>query len=167
MSDDPKAGDPKLDERQQGVLQSLRTAVKLATIPVRRCGECAKCCEGWLSGVVYGHAFSPGRPCFFLEKVCSIYPDRPNDPCRTYRCSWLAEEIFPMWMKPSLVNVIITKRTDEKSKLPYYIADQTGDTFDGRASRWLVDWATQTKANLELRLNGEVKRLGAPEFVDG
>ncbi|HEX4511473.1 MAG TPA: hypothetical protein VH328_15405 [Burkholderiaceae bacterium] len=167
MSDEPKRQDPALDARQQDVLQSLRGAVKLAPVPVRSCGECAKCCEGWLSGTVYGHAFSPGRPCFFLEKTCSIYPDRPLDPCRNYRCAWLAEEIFPMWMKPSLANVILTKREDAQSKAAYYIADQAGDTFDVRALQWLLDWAKESGANLEYRLNGEVKRLGAPEFVNG
>jgi hypothetical protein len=172
MSDAPKRPDSEgpevqLDDRQRGVLQSLRAAVKVAPVPVRSCGECAKCCEGWLSGTVYGHAFSPGRPCFFLEKTCSIYPDRPVDPCRNYRCSWLAEEIFPMWMKPSLSNVIITRREDEASKLPYYIADVAGEAFDGRAATWLLQWAAETKVNLEYRLNGEVQRLGAPEFVNG
>jgi len=167
MSDHPKPDDPKLTERQQGVLQSLRAAVKLAPVPARSCGECAKCCEGWLSGTAYGHAFSPGRPCFFLEKTCSIYQDRPVDPCRNYRCSWLSEELFPMWMKPSLANVIITKKDDEERKVSYYIVDQAGETFDARALRWLAAWATDTQSNIEYRLNGEVKRLGSPEFVKG
>lgn len=167
MRDDRRPADPALDARQQGVLQSLRAAVKLAPVPVRSCGECAKCCEGWLSGTVFGHAFSPGRPCFFLERTCSIYPDRPLDPCRNYRCAWLAEETFPMWMKPNLANVIITRRDDEKTQRPYYIADRAGDTFDARALDWLLTWAAETGANLEYRLNGEVKRVGSPDFVSG
>jgi len=173
MSDHPRPekphqpDDPELTERQQGVLQSLRAAVKLAPVPVRSCGECAKCCEGWLSGTVYGHAFSPGRPCFFLEKTCSIYQDRPVDPCRNYRCGWLAEDLFPMWMKPSLSNLLITRKDDEERKLSYYIVDQAGDTFDDRALRWLVAWAADTKANIEYRVNGELKRVGSPGFVDG
>ena len=163
----PRPESPSLTERQQGVLQSLRTAVKMAPVPARACGECAKCCEGWLSGAAYGHTFAPGRPCFFLEKTCSIYADRPVDPCRNYRCAWLAEEIFPMWMKPSLANVIITRKDDEQGGPPYYVVDRAGDTFDARAWNWLVRWAEETNSNVECRLDGEVKRLGSPRFVNG
>jgi hypothetical protein len=177
MSERPKQEDPgaaasgreapELTARQQGVLQSLRAAVKTAPVPVRTCGECAKCCEGWLSGSAHGHAFAPGRPCFFLEKTCSIYADRPVDPCRNYRCAWLSEETFPMWMKPSLANLIITRKDDDGDGSPYYIVDRAGDTFDVRAWNWLVTWAKETGSNVECRLNGEVKRLGSARFVNG
>lgn len=156
---------PKLSERQLTVLASIRGAVKTAPTPERRCGECAKCCEGWLSGNVYGHAFTTGIPCFFLEKTCSIYADRPVDPCRSYRCAWLEEEIFPMWTKPHLSNILITKRKDDKSDLFYYVVDQAGATFDPRALTWLERWARDSGANVEFRLNGDVLRVGAREFV--
>ncbi len=157
--------DPKLTSRQQSVLESMRGAIKTPPLPVRSCGDCAKCCEGWLSGSVYGHAFSPGTPCFFLEKTCSIYKDRPVDPCRHYRCGWLAEDTFPMWMKPNLVNVIITKRENKERKISYYVIDQAGDGFDQKALNWLVGWATRTNSNIECCFGGEVKRIGSPEFV--
>lgn len=155
--------DPKLTERQLKVLDSMRTAIKAAPVPVRNCGDCAKCCEGWLSGAAYGHAFSPGTPCFFLEKTCSIYNDRPVDPCRNYRCGWLSEDTFPMWLKPSLSNLIISKR--ESQNIAYWVVDQAGAAFDQRALNWLIDWATSTNANVEYRLNGEVNRVGSPEFM--
>jgi len=157
--------DPKLTDRQQAVLYSLRDAVRATPAPARSCGECAKCCEGWLSGTVYGHSFSPGTPCFFLEKTCSIYQDRPQDPCRDYRCAWLSEATFPMWMKPSLANVIITRREDELHNIAYYIVDQAGGAVDPRALTWLVGWAEKTSANVEFRIEGERKRVGSPEFV--
>ena len=154
---------PELTFRQETVLVSLRSAVKTAPAPLRSCGECAKCCEGWLSGSVYGHPFYPGCPCFYLEKTCSIYKDRPDTPCRSYRCGWLSEDIFPMWMKPSLVNIIITKEPDKD----YWVINQAGDRFDQRALDWLVKWAKSTSSNIEYRVNGEVKRTGSPEFVNG
>jgi hypothetical protein len=157
--------EPKLPEHQQKVIDSIRSAIRMAPAPVRNCGECAKCCEGWLSGAAYGHAFSPGRPCFYLEKTCSIYKDRPVDPCRNYRCGWLAEDTFPMWMKPSLVNVIITKLTNDARAISYYVAEQAGDTFDPRALNWLIRWAESNHANLECRLGGAVTRIGSPEFL--
>jgi len=160
------SGDPNLTDRQKTVLESMRSAVKAAPVPVRSCGECAKCCEGWLSGKVYGHVFYPGTPCFFLEKTCSIYNDRPVDPCRNFECSWLSEDVFPMWMKPSLANFIITKQHNEALKLSYYVVDEAGAAVDPRAVSWLVDWATSTHANIEYRLDGERKRSGSPEFLN-
>jgi hypothetical protein len=158
--------DPELTDRQRKVLASMHSAIKLAPIPLRTCGECAKCCEGWLSGSAYGHPFSPGNPCFFLEKTCSIYQDRPVVPCQNYRCAWLAEDTFPMWMKPSLVNMIISKRVIEEHHLSYYVIDHGGESFDPRALAWLHHWAASTRSNVEYRLNGETTRTGSPEFVD-
>lgn len=157
--------DPKLNDRQQAVLKSVRSAVKTAPVPSRSCGECAKCCEGWLSGDAYGHVFSRGRPCFFLERTCSIYKDRPLNPCQLFECSWLSEDTFPMWLKPSLANIIITKKQHSDSELTYYIADQAGDTFDSRALNWLVQWAQSTNTNIEFRIGGEITKTGSPEFV--
>ena len=157
---------PKLTDRQQEVLASMHSAIKIAPVPLRSCGECARCCEGWLSGSVYGHPLSRGNPCFFLEKTCSIYQDRPVEPCRNYRCAWLSEDIFPMWMKPSLVSVIISKRVTEAHHLSYYVVDHAGDTLDPRALAWLEQWAARTGSNIEYRLNGETRRTGSPEFVD-
>jgi hypothetical protein len=164
---DPKSADPELTERQLVVLSSVREAIKGAPVPVRSCGDCAKCCEGWLAGSVFGHDFSSGTPCFFLEKTCSIYPDRPMNPCRNYQCAWLAEDIFPMWMKPSLANLIITRieRHQSQGSHRYYVVDQAGDAFDPRALNWLLNWAASTQTNLECRLNGNVQRIGSPEFM--
>lgn len=157
----------KLTDRQLSVLTSLRGAVKTAPTPERACGECARCCEGWLSGTVYGHAFSPGTPCFFLEKTCSIYNERPADPCQSYRCAWLSEDIFPMWMKPSLSNLLISKRMDEASNASYYVVDTTGDHYDSRALAWIERWAIETNANVEYRVGGEIRRSGSPLFAGG
>jgi hypothetical protein len=159
--------EPRLTDRQLHVLTSIRGAVKSAPVPERACGDCARCCEGWLSGNVYGHSFEPGRPCFFLEKTCSIYAERPLDPCKTYRCAWLSEEVFPMWMKPSLSNLLISNRTDEASSASYYIVDVTGEQHDPRALAWLERWAAETGSNVEYRLGGEIRRSGSPAFTAG
>ena len=75
----------------------------------RTCGDCTKCCEGWLEGVVHGYKMYRGCSCHFLEKSCSAYESRPENPCKSYNCAWLLEDKFPSWMKPSLSGVIITK----------------------------------------------------------
>ena len=63
----------------------------------RECGTCTKCCDGTTSvgGDIFGHIYGNGKPCHFLnltEKKCGIYKDRPNDPCKTYKCMWLKYE---------------------------------------------------------------------------
>lgn len=69
---------------------------------MKTCGTCTECCSGALTVDVYGQVASPGVPCRFrVEKVgCSIYKDRPVEPCSTYRCLWLADPDFPDHLKP-------------------------------------------------------------------
>ena len=129
----------------------------------RSCDGCAKCCEGWLHGEAYGHAFYKGRPCFFLNKTCSIYDTRPDSPCRTFKCSWLAEDIFPHWMKPDLVNIIITKRQVED--IIYYEVVEAGSTIEAKTLSWLIHWALNTKNNILYQIEGGFNRIGNETFL--
>ena len=129
----------------------------------RSCDGCAKCCEGWLHGEAYGHAFYKGRPCFFLNKTCSIYDTRPESPCRTFKCSWLAEDIFPHWMKPDLINIIITKR--QVDNFFYYEIVEAGSTIESKTLNWLVQWALNTNNNILYYIEGGVNRIGSQEFL--
>jgi len=129
----------------------------------RSCDSCAKCCEGWLHGEAYGHAFYRGRPCFFLNKTCSIYNTRPENPCRTFKCSWLAEDTFPHWMKPDLVNIIITKR--QVDNFFYYEIVEAGSTIDSKTLNWLIQWALNTDNNLVYQIEGGPNRIGSQEFL--
>lgn len=57
---------------------------------MRSCGECTACCEGWLSSKVVG--MSPGFACKHCTTAgCAIYEDRPEDPCKTFKCVWLSQ----------------------------------------------------------------------------
>lgn len=79
----------------------------------RECGTCTKCCEGWLPGNVRGHEMFSGKPCFFLTigigkpSGCSDYENRPEDPCRSYKCLWLLDEDIPDEFKPEKTGVIL------------------------------------------------------------
>ena len=130
----------------------------------RSCDTCAKCCEGWLQGEVYGHTFYRGRPCFFLNKTCSIYETRPCEPCRTYNCAWLDSLQFPEWMKPNLVNVIIN-RTKYK-EITYYMLVEAGSLLDVRVLSWMVQWAFNNNQNLMYYIDGGMNRIGSKEFLE-
>ena len=129
----------------------------------RSCNGCAKCCEGWLHSEAYGHAFYKGRPCFFLQKTCSIYETRPENPCRTYKCAWLAEDTFPAWMKPDLVNNIITRRN--VNNISYYEIIEAGSTMEAKTLSWLVHWALNTNNNILYYIEGGANKVGSKDFL--
>ena len=129
----------------------------------RSCGSCAKCCEGWLHGEAYGHAFYKGRPCFFLNKTCSIYDTRPANPCRTFKCTWLAEDTLPHWMRPDLINAIVTRRFI--NDIHYYEITEAGSTLEAKTLNWLIHWATNTNVNILYYIEGGANRFGSQEFL--
>ena len=65
--------------------------------PSRNCGMCTACCDGWLTANIRGHEMRVGVPCHFRgEGGCTIYQDRPVDPCRGFHCAWrLSGNPFP------------------------------------------------------------------------
>jgi len=79
---------------------------------MRHCGQCTKCCEGWLSATVYAHQMYPGVPCAYLTNTCTIYKNRPENPCKAFVCEWLADESIPAYMQPNLSGAIIIKHDD-------------------------------------------------------
>ena len=83
------------------------TPVRLK-IRERSCGTCTKCCEGYLTATVGDISLYPGKPCHFVEMNCgcSIYKDRPVEPCQTFKCEWLNQPLIPEWLKPNLSNAI-------------------------------------------------------------
>lgn len=59
---------------------------------MRSCGECTACCQGWLSSKVVG--IRPGVACKHCTSAgCAIYEDRPEDPCKTFKCRWLSDPV--------------------------------------------------------------------------
>ena len=103
----------------------------------RSCNGCTKCCEGWLHGSAHGYDFYRGRKCFFLEeKTCSIYPSRPDDPCKTYQCAWLSNNKIPHWMKPNLVDTIITIRYS--NGIEYVELTEAGSKLNVEVFSWFM-----------------------------
>ena len=74
---------------------------------MRECGDCTACCEGWVADSSLD--MYAGKPCKHCERSgCAIYEDRPEVPCRTFRCVWLDNVAeFPEDMRPDLSGVIV------------------------------------------------------------
>lgn len=134
-------------------------------IPILRdrvCGDCHKCCEGWTEGDAYGHQFYSGKPCFFLGDACTIYEDRP-DHCQEYNCEWKSHHMFPEWMKPSISNVIITRRV--KDGVIYFQVKEAGSPISAKVIHWLLLWALKENKNLLYEIEGGWNRFGGGVFL--
>lgn len=121
--------------------------------PARTCDSCTMCCQGYLSGIAHGHSFQPGKPCFFVaEKGCSIYADRPADPCKSFKCEWLAKDYLPMWMRPDLSKVIVVCKDKEGEE--WLTVKEAGQKLDAAVLSWMVVWAANNKKNLRYQVDG-------------
>ena len=138
----------------------------------KSCGECTACCSGLLSGVAHGHVFYPGRPCFFKAKSgCSIYEDRPESPCKSYRCGYLIHPFFPEWMRPDQCGVIATPRIhsykdgEETKYIQYLQLSEYKPPMSAVTLWWFVErYLDGSIPNLLITLNGGSQRLGTAEF---
>lgn len=132
---------------------------------MRSCGNCTKCCEGYLEGTVKEKSFYKGKPCHFvsISKGCSIYKDRPKDPCSTYQCMWKQTEDLPLWMKPSDVNAIIDKRKTPNG-LQYISVNEAGFRLDSRVLTWIIEYALKSNQNLLWKVDGGNHWIGSSEF---
>lgn len=128
----------------------------------RACDECNECCQGWLSGESHGHFFQRGQPCFFLQKTCTIYEDRPANPCVSYMCAWLDGDDFPMWMRPNMSGVIITKR--KEGDIEFFDAVECGKKMDSSVLSYLILWALRKSKNFKYQIEGGVNYIGSNEF---
>lgn len=97
---------------------AVRTAIAPTATPApdaarRACGPCTACCEGWAEGEIRGHRMRPGTPCRFLQDgrpggACTIYAERPQQPCRNFVCGWLAPgSPLPDAFRPDRCGVIL------------------------------------------------------------
>lgn len=132
----------------------------------RSCRDCTKCCEGFLSGSAKGHDFYAGRPCHFVQigKGCSIYPERPADPCVAYQCMWRRSDELPEWMKPSDVHAIVDERVTD-SGIGYLNIVEAGARLDVRVLSWMFQYALREGRNMLWQLDGGKQWIGSPEFV--
>jgi len=132
----------------------------------RSCGDCTKCCEGWLTGTAHGHDFYPSKPCHFvvINKGCSIYKDRPKEPCQTFKCVWLSSKEIPEWMKPNKINAIITIQKINNHE--YLSIKEAGEKLKTEVLNWLFLYAINNNVNLNYEINGGSNYFGSFEFLN-
>lgn len=132
----------------------------------RTCGGCTACCEGWLSGEAHGRKFFRGMPCYYKgSNGCSIYEDRPEMPCKVYRCAWLANpDLFPEWMKPTESKVLMTAK--EHQGHTYLHMLEMDQRMDPRVLSWaFTEYLSGRLPNLRWQVDGAWYLCGSKEFV--
>lgn len=129
----------------------------------RSCGSCTRCCEGWLHGSAHGKPFWRGRPCHFFDGRCTIYGNHPDDPCKSFRCQWLANPAVPGWMKRDRVNAILVWR--QKNGIDYLEINEAGEKLRSEVLSWAVMYCLEQKINLAYTINGGTNRIGSREFL--
>jgi hypothetical protein len=131
----------------------------------RTCGTCTKCCEGNLLGSALGHNFYKGKPCHFVAigKGCTVYTKRPKDPCVSYKCSWLANEDIPEWMKPNEIDAIIDMR--ELDGHQYISLKEAGNPMQARVLNWFFQYILNKGLNATWEVDGGLNWIGSPEFT--
>ncbi len=131
----------------------------------RQCDECSECCKGWLTANIHGKEMSPGRPCHYMGKVgCSIYNDRPKDPCMDYKCLWLVDKEIPEWLKPARSKVIMSWKNWSNGE--YLEVKECGEKMDSTVLNWIYIYAGQNDFNLAIEVAGSWYFRGPTEFAD-
>lgn len=130
----------------------------------RKCGDCTKCCEGWLKATVYGKKMYTGNPCHFKTKNgCSIYEDRPKEPCKDFECEWLVNQEIPEWLKPEYSNVILSRENEKEFN--FLRATEAGNKITVEVLNWLFLFMLKKRINLCYQVSSGWNWIGSIEFV--
>lgn len=151
-------------ESRQPVVETESSPNKI----LRTCGECTACCEGHLEGWAHEHHFYLGRPCHFMKPGgCSIYPDRPEEPCKRFKCVWLTEDILPAWFRPDKSNVIVTWGSwGPNKKLPYLKVTERGIKIDSVVLNLVYMYHVETGTPITVQIDRGWNHYGPYEFVE-
>jgi len=142
------------------------------TVLGRSCEGCTKCCSGALTATIKirssatEHEMKPGTPCVFVQigKGCGVYDERPDDPCRDFRCQYLVDEMVPEEMKPSRSNIILTVE-EALPNVEYIIANEAGGVLEGENLKWVSSLYDNYAVNAAWKVDGKMYFQGDATFT--
>jgi hypothetical protein len=144
--------------------------------PKRTCQSCTACCDGWVQMVIGGVPVYPGRPCpHSTGSCCDDYENRPEDPCMSFECGWVARgSPLPIWMKPNRGKVIVLFNIRTWAGLPVDLAVPVGKCIPQRSLSYLKEFSRRHNRPLiyteQIVENGDYQRqqqtfaYGPPDF---
>jgi hypothetical protein len=135
-----------------------------ATTATRVCGTCTACCDGWFAGTIRGHEMKAGLPCHFRGKgCCTIYDERPENPCRTFVCGWLMPNSpLPDAYRPDRLGVLVVPTTWRGALA--FILVHAGRDPDEALLGWMRDYARKRRVPFFYEQGGQRFGFGPPEF---
>ena len=138
--------------------------INLPVVQGRSCGECTKCCEGYLDGNIRGQEMTLGKPCFLVEigKGCTDYENRPESPCKTFQCDWLTNKDVPEVLKPDNSRVILT--TVVENNIEYMKIIEAGGKLDSEILTWALEYSLHNSKNISWSILGNLFWFGDDEF---
>ena len=134
---------------------------------MRSCDGCNKCCSGIFTETIREIPMYKGQPCFFMvANGCGDYENRPDAPCKSFYCGWVASEEIPLWMKPDQVNAVIAfKRTNGGEE--YTEISESDGLLDSRVlSWWFKKYVNLGGINLVYELGGGWNWVGTESFCN-
>lgn len=150
----------------------LQIPIQISQKPTRECGECTKCCEGYLHGesdlvMNDGKTFKlGGSPCPILQigKGCGEYENRPQNPCRGFVCEWMRQpDVYPENMRPDKINTIFSLQ--EVENIPYLRLTEAGGRLDAEVLSFAIKLALLNRANIYWEVDGKIHWFGNKDFV--
>jgi hypothetical protein len=109
----------------------------------------------------------PGVACNFCQKGngCSIYADRPQDPCVAYQCAYILDNSVPEWMKPSISNVIISIKHQDNIK--WAELTPAAEDYSHVILSWFIIWGISNYSNILWLDKFQQRRyIGSTEFIE-
>jgi hypothetical protein len=108
----------------------------------------------------------PGKPCFFVTigKGCNDYENRPDFPCKDFKCEWIVNDSMPEHLGPKDTNILIVK--DVVNDIKYSRAVVAGDKVDNQAIHWYIDYYRNNLENFWFELNRKNYVIGSEDFIN-
>ena len=117
-----------------------------------------------MTATIRGHAMRPGTPCHFLGATgCTIYDERPHDPCRTFFCAWrLQGNPFPDAFRPDRIGAIVLALR-WRDRVAYCLVTD-GREPDAGMLDWMRAHSSATGTPFLVRLAGRDRAYGPLKF---
>jgi CDP-diacylglycerol pyrophosphatase len=108
----------------------------------------------------------PGKPCFFVEigKGCTIYKDRPKDPCKDFFCGWIQIEEMPEDFKPEKTGTIMHFFKSYKNS--YWAINKAPNNPTEEYLSWAINFAKSRDENILWYIDDKSWWIGSHNFCN-
>lgn len=130
----------------------------------KSCGSCTKCCEGWLLFTVNSIQIHPNKPCYMLKKGvgCTDYENRPEKPCKSFKCAWLMIDDMPEEFKPDRCGVIMNYNFN--GQYGWFVLTRSPNNPTAEFLQWAIKYANDKKQNIVWSIDSKTFWLGTNDF---